>query len=92
MKFAAMHPLGKFLHAPNSFRGWFETAVDKMAVVRCPHCRTEIAEREILFDHAAITISGIELAEKIKKGQFQIGKLRNRKATMSEQWSAALAA
>jgi len=44
------------------------------------------------FDHAAITISGIELAEKIKKGQFQIGKLRNRKATMSEQWSAALAA
>jgi len=44
------------------------------------------------FDHAAITISGIELAEKIKKGQFQIGKLRNRQATMSEQWSAALAA
>ena len=44
------------------------------------------------FDHAAITISGIELAEKINKGQFQIGKLRNRKATMSEQWSAALAA
>ena len=44
------------------------------------------------FDHAAITISGIELAERIKKGQFQIGKLRNRQATMSEQWSAALAA
>ena len=30
------------------------------------------------FDHAAITISGMELAEKIKKGQFKIGKLRNR--------------
>jgi len=44
------------------------------------------------FDHAAITISGIELAEKIKKGQFKIGKLKNRTATMSEQWSAALAA
>ena len=44
------------------------------------------------FDHAAITLSGIELAEKIKKGQFKIGKLRNRTATMSEQWSAALAA
>jgi transposase-like protein len=44
------------------------------------------------FDHAAITLSGIELAEKIKKGQFKIGKLRNRKATMSEQWSAAPAA
>jgi len=44
------------------------------------------------FDHAAITSSGIELAEKIKKGQFKIGKLKNRTATMSEQWSAALAA
>ena len=44
------------------------------------------------FDHAAITISGIELAEKIKKGQFKIGKLRNRPARMWEQWSAALAA
>src|SRR5205085_2478793 len=26
------------------------------------------------FDNAAITISGIELAEKIKKGQFKTGK------------------
>jgi hypothetical protein len=26
------------------------------------------------FDHAAVTISGIELAEKIKKGQFQDGQ------------------
>ena len=26
------------------------------------------------FDHAAVTISGIELAEKIKKGQFSSGK------------------
>jgi hypothetical protein len=28
------------------------------------------------FDHAAITISGIELAEQIKKGQFKTGKFR----------------
>src|SRR5215469_6099218 len=27
------------------------------------------------FDHAAVTISGIELAKKIKKGQFKTGKL-----------------
>jgi hypothetical protein len=27
------------------------------------------------FDNAVITISGIELAEKIKKGQFKTGKL-----------------
>ena len=33
-----------------------------------------------------------ELAEKIKKGQFKIGKLGGRQATMSEVWSAALAA
>jgi transposase-like protein len=44
------------------------------------------------FDNAAITISGIELAEKIKKGQFKIGKLGGRHATMAELWSAALAA
>jgi hypothetical protein len=40
------------------------------------------------FDNAAVTISGIELAE----GQFKTGKLRIRKATMSEMWNAALAA
>src|SRR6516165_7631170 len=44
------------------------------------------------FDHAAVTISGIELAEQIKKGQFKTGKLGNRKSTMSELWNAALAA
>jgi hypothetical protein len=33
---------------------------------------------------AAVTISGIELAEKIKKGQFKTGKFGNRKSTMSE--------
>ena len=44
------------------------------------------------FDHAAVTISGIELAEKIKKGRFKTGKLRIRVSTMSELWNAALAA
>jgi transposase-like protein len=44
------------------------------------------------FDHAVVTISGIELAEQIKKGQFKTGKFGNRKATMSELWNAALAA
>jgi hypothetical protein len=34
------------------------------------------------FDNAAVTISGIELAEKIKKGQYKTGKLGGRKATM----------
>ena len=44
------------------------------------------------FDYAAVTITGIELAEKIKKGQFKTGKLGNQKLTMSELWNAALAA
>jgi transposase-like protein len=44
------------------------------------------------FDNAVVTISGIELAEKIKKGQFKTGTLGGRKATMSALWSAALAA
>jgi transposase-like protein len=44
------------------------------------------------FDNAAVTISGIELAEKIKKGPYKTGKLGGRRATMSELWNAALAA
>lgn len=41
------------------------------------------------FDHAAVTISGIELAEKIKKGQFKTGKFGSCKRSMSEMWNAA---
>jgi transposase-like protein len=44
------------------------------------------------FDHAAVTISGTELAEKIKKGQFKTVKFGRCKPSMSELWSAALAA
>jgi transposase-like protein len=44
------------------------------------------------FDNAVVTISGIELAEKIKKGQCKTGKLGGCKATMTELWNAALAA
>jgi hypothetical protein len=41
------------------------------------------------LDNAVITISGIELAEKIKKGQFKTGKLGGAQATMSELWNGA---
>jgi hypothetical protein len=44
------------------------------------------------FDNAVVTISGIELAERIKKGQFNTGKLGGCNATMTELWNAALAA
>jgi transposase-like protein len=43
------------------------------------------------FDTATITISGIELAEKIKKSQFKIGRLASRSATAPEIWAAVLA-
>jgi hypothetical protein len=44
------------------------------------------------IDSAVVTISGIELAEKIKKGQFKTGKFGGRDATMTELWNAAIAA
>ena len=44
------------------------------------------------FRTAAVVISGVELAEKIKKGQFKTGKLGGATATLPELWRAALAA
>jgi hypothetical protein len=41
------------------------------------------------FRTAAVVIGGIELAEKINKGQFKTGKLGGRTATMPEIWQAA---
>jgi transposase-like protein len=41
------------------------------------------------FDTAVVTISGIELAEKIKKGQFKTGKLGRRNVSLTELWNAA---
>ena len=38
------------------------------------------------FRTAAVVISGIELAEKIKKEQFKIGKLGGTTARMPETW------
>ena len=44
------------------------------------------------FRNAAVVIIGIELEEKIKKGQFKTGKLGGVKVRMPENWQAALAA
>jgi len=43
------------------------------------------------FDTTTVTISGIELAEKIKKAQFKIGKLTRRPVTVPAIWAAVLA-
>ncbi len=44
------------------------------------------------FKTASVTISGIELAAKIRKHQFKIGKLAGKRITAPAIWSAILAA
>ena len=44
------------------------------------------------FGTAGVVIRGIELAEKIKKGQYKMGRLAGSKATTPEIWQAARAA
>ncbi len=41
---------------------------------------------------ASITIAGIELMHRIRKGQFKLGKLRIKSKTAPEIWNAVLAA
>jgi hypothetical protein len=44
------------------------------------------------FQTAGMVISGVELAEKIRKGQFKTDKPGGATATLPELWRAALAA
>jgi hypothetical protein len=44
------------------------------------------------FDHAAVTLSGIELVQKIQKRQLKTRELGGPSATMPELWRAVLAA
>ena len=65
-------------------------------VVEQDHRRIKQRVRPMLgfkqFETAAVTIRGIELAEKIKKGQFNLGTLAGKPATTPETWVAVLAA
>jgi IS6 family transposase len=65
-------------------------------VVEQDHRRIKHRIRPMLgfkrFETAAITISGIELADKIRKHQFKTGKLAGRPKTAPEIWAAILAA
>ena len=64
-------------------------------IVEQDHRRIKQRVRPMLgfkrFDTAVVTITGIELAEKSKKDQFEIGKLPGRPATVPEIWAAVLA-
>jgi hypothetical protein len=44
------------------------------------------------FETAAVTIRSIELAEKIKKHQFNLRPLTKKATTAPERWAAILAA
>jgi hypothetical protein len=44
------------------------------------------------FGHAAITIAGVELLHRIRKGQFALGRLRMSGAAAPDIWNAVLAA
>jgi transposase-like protein len=65
-------------------------------VVEQDHRRIKQRIRPMLgfkrFDTATITISGIELAEKIRKQQFKIGNLPGRPVSAPDIWAAVLAA
>jgi transposase-like protein len=65
-------------------------------VVEQDHRRIKQRIRTMLgfkrFETAAITIGGIELAEKIRKHQFKNGNLPSKPATAPDIWAAILAA
>jgi transposase-like protein len=44
------------------------------------------------FRNAAVSISGIELMHRIRKGQFHLTKLRLKDTTASAVWKAVLSA
>jgi transposase-like protein len=45
-----------------------------------------------VFDRAAVTIAGVELLHRIRKGQFNLGKLRLRGQAAHSVWNAVLSA
>jgi transposase-like protein len=65
-------------------------------VIEQDHRRIEQRVRPMLgfnrFETAAVTIRGIELAEKIKKQQFNLKPLTGNAANAPEIWAAVLAA
>ena len=65
-------------------------------VVEQDHRRIKQRVRAMLrfkrLETAAITITGIELAEKIRKQQFKIGNLSGRPVSVPGIWAAVLAA
>ena len=78
-------------HPLRAIRGMVDSALGEMSPRRIKHrIRSMLGFKQ--FETAAITISGIELAEKIRKDQFKTGKVSGRPRTAPEIWAAILAA
>ena len=45
-----------------------------------------------VFDRAGVTIAGVELLHRIRKGQFNLGRLRIKGQAAPAIWSAVLSA
>jgi hypothetical protein len=59
--------------------------------IRTPHLPPTLLGLK-RFRSASITIAGIELMRRIRKGQFKLGKLRIKGKTAPEVWNAVLSA
>jgi transposase-like protein len=68
----------------------------RVQVIEEDHRRIKQRVRPMLgfkrFETAAVTMRGIELAEKIKKGQFNLRPLTGKETTAPEMWARVLAA
>ncbi len=45
-----------------------------------------------VFDCAAVTIAGVELLHRVRKGQFKLGRLRTARQAAPAIWNAVLSA
>jgi hypothetical protein len=57
-----------------------------------PHCNYRCIRAPTPFRNASITIAEIELMHRIRKGQFNLGRLRIKDDRVTEIWNAVLAA
>jgi transposase-like protein len=82
---------------PESYRAAYNVRSCKYLnnVIEQDHRRIKQRVRPMLgfkrFETAAVTIRGIELAEKIKKQQFNLKPLTGKAITAPEMWAAILA-
>ena len=96
--YAASHRAVAKLKAAGTLprRVWVRSCKYLNNIVEQDHRRIKQRIRPMIgfkrFDTATVTIRGIELAEKIKKDQFNLEMLVGKQATAPKTWAAVLAA